>query len=536
MSMTKKDLLMKKLEEEKQADFLLQQYLNSGHRMPATRRDFLRSGVIAMASYMAAPTLIQLLSQPALAADSTVCPSTSVASGMPAFIHIQLEGGGALFANAIPRGNGGNELPNYSLMGMGSAPPTQLLFSNQAPFWVSSDASVPASELMRGVFKSVPLNSDIFSKTAFVAMAAESLDDRADNPQDISGMLSAAGLTGTMLPYLMTGSNLSNRFVGALLPSANLLNVASASSLEGSLGLKGSLGTTNLSIEKQKALVKAIEDLNSRQLASLENSTDTGKKTFRTLVNCGSQKNTNVVAGNSVVDIYNAGFPIAGVAGIWAKNYTADSVTNMTADSLNTVTSRTGQAVTTCLRGMSGATLLHYGGYDYHLGSSREFANHRDKFAGDMIGRILATAKLMNKAVFLYVSTDGSLSNADSSSATVNWSGDNPKRSMAYVFAYDPVNGAPPTEGVTVGSYSDAPFQLNHFSNAHVVENVNPLASLDAQTLAASAIFFNYLNFAGKQDLMNDPKLAAVKKRLTDALPVGGGSIANYFTRIKPRA
>jgi hypothetical protein len=548
MGMTKKDLQMLKLQHQAQQDFLLRQYLEQGHKMPKNRRDFMRAGLISMAAYVAAPTMIQLISQSAWAAEE-ICTSSSSSVGMPAFIHVQLDGGAALFANHLPHGNNGDPLPDYGQLGVGTSPVKTLFFSNNAPFW-TPDAATGGSEIIRSIMRNIPTTgtlSDIYARTAFVAMSAESIDDRADNKGDITGMLQAAGVTGTMLPYLMGGGTLANNYFPAVLPSANLLNVAGASSLEGSLGLKGSLanlGATQLaSLAKQKALVKAIENLNKKQMDALvANDSAAAKAVYKNLISCASKKNSEVLASDNVVNITAADYPseFGGTDlknNIWLNNFTDDAATSMTKAQLDGVQMRTGQAVATCLRGMSGACLLRYGGYDYHRGASRAFANSRDKFAGEIIGRILLTARRMNKKVFLYVSTDGSLEVSDPSSNTTTYAGDNPKKSMAYIFAYDPTTASPPpTSGFNMSGYADAPYQLNHFSNSHVVDTKNPISSLDAVDLAASAVFLNYLNFAGKPDLINDTKLAAVKKRLTDSLPTGGKTIADYFTRIKPRS
>lgn len=101
------------------------------------------------------------------------------------------------------------------------------------------------------------------------------------------------------------------------------------------------------------------------------------------------------------------------------------------------------------------------------------------------------------------------------------------------MIAYDP-NKVVDTEGFSLGSYSDAAFQLNHFVNDggdYRVSSVNPIASLDANELFTSAVFLNYLNFAGQQSLIDAPKMSLVKEKLVKSLP--GGTIFNYYTRIK---
>ncbi|MCB0378630.1 MAG: hypothetical protein KDD33_09075, partial [Bdellovibrionales bacterium] len=137
-----------------------------------------------------------------------------------------------------------------------------------------------------------------------------------------------------------------------------------------------------------------------------------------------------------------------------------------------------------------------------------------------------------NRKMFIFVSTDGSASSANDDNApeNTNWVGDNPTRSMGYILAYNPA-GAPPTAGFSSGSYQDAGFQLNHFDADYSVSNDNPMGALNANTLYASAVFLNYLNFAGIPQVIDKPELAAVKKALQDASPVN--DIFAYYTRIK---
>lgn len=530
---------MLKLQQEARDRQTLIDYVMAGHKKPTTRREFLSAGLQTVATFMAAPTVAQLFAQTSWAADEVVCAGSDASVGMPAFIHIQVAGGAALFANAIPRGDNGADLPNYGALGLGSAPPVELMFANRAPWWVAS-SSFPASEIMRGIQRAAPTasNSDIYNNTAFVSVASESVDDTAANPQDITGLLQAAGLVGNMFPYLRASnvaSSFPTNFTSSHLPIVNTLNVANAAALAGSLGLTGALGTPNLTVAQQTKLIQTIENLNKEQVRALASESDPSKTkaTLQSLVNCSSKKNTELLAVSTSVDIYNASFQPSGpaLANIWALNRATDA--GFDKSQMDFTLSRSGLTTANTLLGKAGAAVIYLGGYDYHIGNTRAFANARDNFLGDVIGRILMTAKTLARPVFVYVSTDGALSSPQSDSATVNWSGDLPKRAMGYMFAYKPT-GAPSTAGFSMDGYTDASYQLNHFNNSGVVDNKNPIGAVDAQRLAAAAVFLNYLNFAGKPGLLDTvAALAPVKKALTDALPKGASSINNYYTRIK---
>lgn len=556
MSISKKDLQMLQLQQQCQRNDLVGKYIESGHAKPTTRREFLNSGLIAMGGALLMPTLAQLIAQSAWADTISCSGGGANPLSTPAFINIQLSGGSANFANHVIRGNNGDPLSNYAALGMGFAPRVENLFANSAPFWINPGDAPGASGFALGLLNVVPRTNDIFNKTAFVAVAAESADDRRSNPGDLSGLLEAAGFIGSSLPYLLTGYGgpLSeafvpggNDFVGAILNSAIMLNVTSKSSIEGSLKVKGALGALPSGMPQK--LVKAIEDLSKLQVESLANDPNSheSQKIYKEMMMCSNQKNTSILGTPKVVDIYSADFPTnqatnaaERVSEIWKQNKGTES-TNADLSNLgfnfplmNAVIERSGLAVANCMQGLSGAAIVSLGGYDYHSSLyNRRDAELKDKFFGDIVGRTLLTAKAFNRKVFIYVSADGSVNNSDTSSSDVNWNSDYAKRATNYILAYDPA-GAPSTAGVTVGNYSDAPFQLNHFSAAQVVDPSNPISSLDAHDLCAAAVFLNFLNFAKKSDLIfSNAALAPVKKRLQDALPAGAGDIINYYTRIK---
>ena len=145
----------------------------------------------------------------------------------------------------------------------------------------------------------------------------------------------------------------------------------------------------------------------------------------------------------------------------------------------------------------------------------------------------LLSAKARRKKIFIWVSTDGSLNSAqdDGAPEDTNWTGDLSNRSAGYMIAYDPT-GTVQTNGFARNDYRDASFQLNHFDSDYSVANVNPMGAIDANDLYTAAVFLNYINFAGKPELIDRPELAAVKQRLQEASP-GSTSIFDYFTRIK---
>ncbi|MBY0314548.1 MAG: hypothetical protein K2Q26_03450 [Bdellovibrionales bacterium] len=523
MSLSKKDQQMLKLLELEQQTRLYKNYVEGGHKKPKTRREFLASGLAASSAYMFMPTLLQLLTQHNAHAAEVECVSSSAATNtLPAFINIQLAGGPALFAQHLVCGAGGAlDLSQHNTM-LGIIPNAQNFFANSAPFWFENDPSV-GSQMIRSIVNRTN-GTDIMGKSSFIAVAAKSTDDTAANPNDITGLLEKAGLIGTTFPYFFTGNH--PRFSQpAILPAATSLNVANLASLQNSVGFQGALATfsgdpaTNISL--QQRLIASVQRLTKIQVEQLVTSSkaDRSQDTFKKLVACSTEKNTKVISETTGVDIYNNYPGGPEFANIWQRNMSP---------SFNTTLETCGLAISNCLRGMSGGAMVTLGGYDYHAPALRSEADQKDAEAGEIIARTLLTARQANRKVFIYVSADGSLNNAAGNGAA--WGGDFGERGVHYIIAYDPA-GAPATRGLNIGGYADAPFQLNHFAGTSVATS-NPIAATDAQDLCASAVFLNYLSFAGLKAKIDAPELTAVKSKLLSSLPAGGGDIFNYYLRI----
>ncbi|MCJ8277065.1 MAG: hypothetical protein HRT44_09015, partial [Bdellovibrionales bacterium] len=323
MGMSKKDKYFKQLKEAQDKKDLLDSYLRGGHKVPTTRRQFLASGLLSATSTLLAPTLPTLISRTAWAQEVGCPDDETSASGNPVFVHLQLAGGAALFANSLSCLADGQPFNNYARLGMGSQPPRGNFFANNAPFWVASDTSA-GSPIFTQMFSSLgDDNMDIVNQSAFVQVCAESLDDTRNNPQDITGMLQAAGISGSQLPYLSAGEN--NRFQSAILPSANMLRSNNAAAIEGSLQFTGALGSfrgNNQQIaDVHGALAQLIENLNKYQVEQLARtpSSHESQKIFRQLVQCASTKNTSLQGQAPVVDIFDANFPGGSdLADIWS--------------------------------------------------------------------------------------------------------------------------------------------------------------------------------------------------------------------------
>ena len=524
MGMTKKDKEMQALKEYCEKKRVLKLYLESGHRVPKTRREFMGSGVMTFAATLAAPTLGQLITSSAWAQTGQIQCNNAGGGGnanaRPLFVHVQLAGGAALYAQAQMRGAGGNPLPSYGRLGVGPNPNIAPRFANNVPF-------VTRSNFFQAMDARLA-NTNVYQNASMVHIAAASVDDSSNNRQDISGMLEAANIIGSKLPFTITGSN-NSRFRSALLPQANFLRVQNAGSMEGALGVAGALGRLPGNAAQQNelhvSLVSLIEDLNKNQVEALaaDPLSIESQKVLNQMVQCASKKNVENMASQENVDFLDGNVPAFADAAGYAAAFQSN----------NGDVTAAGQAIGAGLSGLTGAVLVEMGGYDYHLGRNRGESDARDTTAGDMCARILQGAEAAGRPIFILVSSDGSVSSPNDANANdqVNWRGDSGRRGSAYMISYNP-GGATPTAGLAAGNYADADFQLGHFSGTEV-SGANPLSALDAQELFASAVFLNYLSAAGLTNLIDSPGVGAVKSALEGSLPAGVGSMLDFYTRFK---
>lgn len=170
-----------------------------------SRREFFKDGAKVIAGSLFMPQWIKLLlgSNNAFAADP-ICSQS--ASSMIPFITINLNGGAALQANYLPKLIDGvtplsanTAKAGYSKMGMGKNPAAQSVFGISNGFYANSG-------IIAGINQAMALgtaDTTTLDKTAFIAACVQSRDDTAENKMAIDGLLSKAGLVGTLLPTLI---------------------------------------------------------------------------------------------------------------------------------------------------------------------------------------------------------------------------------------------------------------------------------------------------------------------------------------------
>lgn len=444
-------------------------YLHEDHHAPVTRRDFLSSGLLSFGGYLAAPSLLSLIlgEQQAMAASSE-CASTS-ASTLPAFVHVNLSGGAGLAGNILPLDLNGNLLPSYSKLGSGDAPSVIRMMNNVA--LPSADGLTVLGKFFEGLQATVAQST--LDKTAFVGMCTASTDDTANNPWDVSGMISQAGLQGTILPNL--GTRNSSTGIGQIagkIPPPPPLIVKNFNDIVSSLAPTGALARLD---SKQKAgvvqLIGKLSDSQTRKLASTSSSA-----TLQKYLHCANEKNIEL---SNMPDPGVDPRTNADVSGVWGINANSTPQTREVFFAA---------LVYNALQGKSGTAGLELGGYDYH-GGTRTNTDASDRTAGVTVGRVIETAAKMNRPVFVVVTSDGSVSSNDPTPGG-QWTGDFGPHGIAYMFGFDP-SGRPATLGTQVGGFT---------ASGQVVDT--KFITGGDVSRAAQAIFCNYVKFAKQGDAL----------------------------------
>ena len=413
-------------------------WAKTGHAKPVTRRDFLSAGLVPFAANIFVPNWISLILGNPAHAQTSAASCNSVGASMIPFVTVNLSGGASLASNFVPMDAGGQMLASYSKMGLGdNQVPIVREFGN-APFAGDLGGGVLISKFLTGLRQQA--SAATIGGTAFVGIPCNSQNDTDSNKFDISGAITKAGLVGTNLPNLgrvntRTGIKQSSSMVNP--PSPLVVN--SYSALLTSIGYSANLGAA-LNVNQKNSLAKLISNLSGSQSAKL-NSVK-GAAGVKKVLDCAGIKNVDVVQkGASIVDPRGN----AGIATAWGINANTNAGTREMI---------LGAMVYNTLLGQAGTSNIDLGGYDYHS-NNRTDGNAKDLDAGVVVGRILESARVLNKPLMIYVTSDGSVSSTDSATNRQSaWTGDNSAMGMAYMIYYNPA-GRPEMTGNQIGQFTN---------------------------------------------------------------------------------
>jgi len=432
-----------------------------GHSKPVSRRDFLATGIIPFTAGLILPGWYDMILAPAAHASEAGCAS---GSGLPALMIVNLSGGSAMTANFVPMLADGSMLPSYSKMGMGQSPEIVRDFNN-VPFY-------SGGTFLQGLQSALAAETSqtVRNNTSFVGLCVRSRDDSAENPFAIEGLASRAGLVGNIMPNLQRMAGGYNHKYAGISPPAPL-TVNAVNDIANSLGYAGAL-KNSLNQGQKQSLARLISNLSSTQSRRLA-SNSSGAQVAE-IVRCAGIKNIDLNQGSFTgVSLNENTSEATAIRGAWGINANQNNNMSIFANVTYNV-----------LKGNAGSGTISLGGYDYH-DQTRTTGDARDREAGVIIGRILRTAELLGKPIFIYVTSDGSVVSQDSASGGTVWTSDRGDAGALYMLAYDP-KGRHETSAIQLGN-----FVAGQAADAsHLIGNT--------PELAASAVFANYMSFAGR--------------------------------------
>jgi hypothetical protein len=446
-----------------------------GHKKPVTRREFLAHGIIPFAASALVPSALSLFASPgAFAAEN--CASSGASLTLPAFFTLNLAGGASLAGNYIPRLASGDLLPSYTKMGLGNNTGANALtggmvaaeFGHQGLFYSQS-------QLLAGI--RAQANAATLANTAFVAICVSSRDDSGENKFDISGSIYQAGLVGSMLPPLGSNSTPTglNQQAAQVNPPPPLI-VGNVADVTNSIGYTRALTQNGMTARQRQKLAKLVSNLSadqSRKLATVPAVSGVTK-----LIECAGIKNEELIlAGNGAVDPVTQRPELATAWGVNAGTNGGNQQRIFATMAYNG------------LLGSSGPVNLEMGGYDYH-DNTRTTGDGRDNNAGQVIGRLLTSARIMGRKAFIYVTSDGSVTSNEGAAPGGAWVSDRGSNGSALLFMYDPA-GRPATTNMQVGS----------FTAGQSTDSTTFVGSSPAN--AGLAAVANYLKFSGRMDLVD---------------------------------
>jgi len=469
----KKKKSKKELEEQKI-------FIYDDHKL-VTRRDFLSAGIIQFSAMVMAPTLLSALLKSNSAYADCAAAGGSASTLMP-LIHVNLSGGGNLAANFVPRDQGGNLLANMNLMGLSTG--NNLVTNNRlvTEFGVQNGFHTQSGLLaglraVAGTAGVLPAAANYIGNTAVLGVPVRSGDDSGTNPASLRALVTNAGLHGSALPIL-TSSGFGQRSA-LVAPTSSPLIVTRATDLDNAVGVPAPLGM--MSKSRQVATFKLLKNLSdaeaTRLLASAVNAPEVQAAT-----GCATGQNQTLVGQPKPVTtpVGNADF-----MKVW--NLTAN---NGVLNGPATQNGLFGSVVYNALIRQAGYCELQIGGYDYH-NNTRTSGNAKDNEAGQVVGKILQSAAVLNQDVMVMLTTDGSTRSMESDvDDQAVWVSDRGQAGQVLVFIYKASGRHVLGNGqIAAGSFLN--HQIGHFTTGQSADS-NYLPGWDVNR-AMLAIFANYL-------------------------------------------
>jgi hypothetical protein len=462
-----------------------------GHKMPTTRRDFLEVGFYTTGVTLLGPSLATLLSKISPEAHAATLADCPVASdvGPVAYIHIHVSGGMQQLSLITPKSVNNERLDNYSRLGLGVTPTfVDNVFGNTADVYdnVSNGANAGFLSGLRSTASAATLK-----KVAAVTVPYKDNGDSDNFPFSIMGLISASGRSGSKLNVLGTDNSATGVDAGIQsaynITPATPLRVQNLASITQAVQLGGALAALNAAQKEQLAL--AIQNLSDTQKASIQGIS--GGANAVKLIECATGQNyKNAKEGAGAIDPVTAP-NAAQLAAIW-NNF--QSTNNGGKTYTQNVYSLIAYNV---LQGNAAAGGINIGGHDIHASHNDRIQQEQSAFEyGALLSRIFSTAELLNKKVFVHLTTNGSVVN-NAGTPTDKFNDDDNNGNCtggAHFFMFDPAKpNGPAVSSSTIGGIIKS---TNLNQNARVDATAFTSLVQDGQ----ASVFLNYDLFSTGTD------------------------------------
>lgn len=452
--------------------------LHKDHPKPTTRREFLATGMLGFSGMLVAPSILNVLARPEFAFGQEAGACSVQGLNLPAFITVNLSGGNSLSSNLPPLGEGREPLAKYDLLGLG---PDSSVFTDETRgmdflgIRVSGrrDANVPAGHFWLGL--GTTASATTLGKVSVMSICVTSNDDTSTNLYDASGMILKAGRTGELLPNVGSrdGNGTGVNQKAALVNPESPLIVSNYSDIERALKPAGTLAT-RLTDSRRRKLLELVNSLSGSQARSIAAAGSATGTTLAKLVECATGKNIELSATTDPgID------PAIGannIAAVWNLNPANKGGANYARAAM----------VYNTIKGNSSTCGIDEGGNDYH-GNGRQNQNAKDRTNGELVGRILESAAVLQKPVMINILSDGSVSAPANSAYGDGFTNDSGVRGMSIVIAFHP-DKKPELKN------DQFKYQVGFFTPG---QGASDQSVVRTTTDAAAVVAANYMAFAG---------------------------------------
>ncbi len=528
-----------------------QPILYPDHKLPKSRRDFLRAGFITSSATVMMPSILSLMVRNAHAAlpgidlvnDCGITPGLGGRAGVP-FICFDLGGGANMTGSNVLVGGQGGQLDLLSTAGYNKLGlPGDMTPAN--PTFVDSSLGLrfhADSAFLKGIISKT--TADTRSRVNGCVIPARSDNDTANNPHNPMYGIAKAGAKGGLMA--LTGTQNTDSGGRSMAPATMVdltIRPTKVSNRNDARGLIDTGSVSSLMPDQEEAarIMDAVEKISLAKIDSRISGNPTqdavpptplpgnSQTNVQELADCAYLKTADTVRkfdGPNSADPEKDDYIMfvdsaidsgrnSGRVGITSQpnpattpsvaQNTADVITNsitatesiFTSDEMSSGTFQSTAAVMKLvIEGLAGAGTISLGGYDYHNGT-RSTGEVRDFRAGQAIGACLEYAKRMQQELMVYVFTDGSLAsngridNSPEGRGKGEWTGDNSGTSAAFFLVYSP--NAQPSLLNEGGISIENRQQLGYFRSSASVETDRTTPGANAPNLLAEMCVLNYM-------------------------------------------